>query len=114
MEGAARSLLQAASNAQGDTTAPFFGFMGAASALVFACANLTPSRTSVHRASLLTLDAPDSPSCPIAATLAPSLVIRVPNGRSAVLCASQASALRTAQPRQESASHPWACCDQSW
>jgi len=37
MEGAARSLLQAASNADGDTTAPFFGFIGAASALVFAC-----------------------------------------------------------------------------
>ena len=31
-----RVLLQSA-NASGDTVAPFFGFMGAASALVFAC-----------------------------------------------------------------------------
>jgi hypothetical protein len=34
-----RTLLQAA-NASGDTVAPFFGFIGAASALVFACALL--------------------------------------------------------------------------
>jgi hypothetical protein len=41
-----RTLLQAA-NASGDTVAPFFGFIGAASALVFACALLT--QTSVER-----------------------------------------------------------------
>ncbi len=35
MEGISRSLL--ASNAEGDPTAPFFGFIGAASALVFSC-----------------------------------------------------------------------------
>ena len=52
MEGAARSLLQAASNAQGDTTAPFFGFMGAASALIFACAKLTLSPRAQCTASL--------------------------------------------------------------
>lgn len=52
MEGAARSLLQAASNAQGDTTAPFFGFMGAASALVFACAKLTLSLVPLMRSLL--------------------------------------------------------------
>lgn len=36
MEGVPRALLQAA-NQSGDTVAPFFGFIGAASALVFAC-----------------------------------------------------------------------------
>lgn len=41
-----RTLLQAA-NASGDTVAPFFGFIGAASALVFACALLT--QTSLER-----------------------------------------------------------------
>jgi hypothetical protein len=35
MDSVTRTLLQ--TNESGDTTAPFFGFIGAASALVFAC-----------------------------------------------------------------------------
>ncbi len=46
MEGVPRALLQAA-NQSGDTVAPFFGFIGAASALVFAC-EFSPSSLLLH------------------------------------------------------------------
>lgn len=47
MEGISRQLL--ASNAEGDPTAPFFGFIGAASALVFSCASLARAATPSPR-----------------------------------------------------------------
>ena len=46
MEGIHRQLLEG-EQWVGDSTGPFFGFMGAAAALVFACARSPPLRTRV-------------------------------------------------------------------
>ena len=122
MEGAARSLLQAASNADGDTTAPFFGFIGAASALVFACAFLPHLRELMLRALQCVVKAAHD----VAAARQTATVGTMTHGQvehrsadlrlSQLICPDallQASVPRMAQLKPVSALLPWVCCVRS-